>query len=968
MKLFTASLRLIGSISLALLCVAAARGAEISIAPLERNTPVDFEREVLPFLRDNCLACHCQTTKKGGLNLETPELMLKGGDTGPVIVPNKAGESLALQAAAHQDEDLKMPPRDNKAKAKNLTPTQLALFKLWIDQGAKPSPKIDREIRWQPLPAGLNAILAVAITPDGQVAACARANRLSMYHLPTGRCVAQEEAHRDQINALAFSPDGTRLASGGYREVKLWRRPREVPRLNIPDAGVKVAVSPDGKWLATAGEDGTVKLWEFPDGKLARNFAAAQGPIAALKFSPDNAKLVCGSTDKSLSIWNVADGNQLAKVETLTEVNAVVWLSDGIAIGSADGAIRLWTQVLEPLKELTGHNGAVTALDAVGNVLLSGGADGSVRTWDLEKGLALVQMAHGGPVTSVAIRADGKRLASAGLNNLAKLWDEAGKPIAELRGNRRASEFADERDRWLQVANSNAGYRKNAQADTEKQVQAAQERVKKSTDAIAPKQQDLEAKQKALTDATDGKGAAEQALVAADGELKKAGEVFAAAEKAAQEAAAAVEALKTATPPDQTAIDKAASEATAKMQEVEKAKGERAKREAEQKQAAEKIEPATKKVAEADKALKAAQTARNVVENELSLAKGAEVKVSGALSEAKAANEAAETGRKKADEDLQAARKAVGEADKPIRAIAFSPGNHLVATAGDDQMIHTWSLENGAACEVFAAHSAAIGSLVFAPTGELISTAADRIVAAHDVDSEWKLERILGSSEGPSPFADRITALAFSNDGELLGTGGGEPSRAGEIKVWKPSTGELVRDLPNVHSDAVFGLAFSPDNRFLASGAADKMARLIDLSTGKVVRNLEGHTHHVLGVAWSLDGRTLATAGADNLVKIWDTSTGSRRKNIEGYEKEVTAIRFTGASDQLVTASGDNRVRLVNTEGKDIRSFPEVADYMQAAAVTADGRIIAAGGQDSVLRVWNAADGKLIAKFPPALQ
>ena len=111
--------------------MASASAAPISIAPLERATPVDFEREVVPFMRDNCLACHCQTTTKGGLNLETPELMLKGGDTGPAIIAGKGAESLALQAAAHTDDDLKMPPRDNKAKAHDLSPEQLALLKLW---------------------------------------------------------------------------------------------------------------------------------------------------------------------------------------------------------------------------------------------------------------------------------------------------------------------------------------------------------------------------------------------------------------------------------------------------------------------------------------------------------------------------------------------------------------------------------------------------------------------------------------------------------------------------------------------------------------------------------------------------------------------------------------------------------------------------------------------------------------------
>jgi len=84
----------------------------------------------------------------------------------PSMYAGKGAESLVLQAASHQDDDLKMPPRDNKAKAKNLTPPQLALLKLWMDQGAKPSPKTERVIAWQPLPESVNAILSVTVTPD----------------------------------------------------------------------------------------------------------------------------------------------------------------------------------------------------------------------------------------------------------------------------------------------------------------------------------------------------------------------------------------------------------------------------------------------------------------------------------------------------------------------------------------------------------------------------------------------------------------------------------------------------------------------------------------------------------------------------------------------------------------------------------------------------------------------------------
>ncbi|MEQ1853421.1 MAG: c-type cytochrome domain-containing protein, partial [Chthoniobacteraceae bacterium] len=266
-------------------------GAPLPIAPLDRSTPVDFEQEVAPFLQDNCFSCHCKTTTKGGLNLETPELMLKGGDTGPGLKPGNAADSLVLQAATHLDDDLKMPPRDNKAKAKNLTPVQLALLKLWIDQGAKPSPKREKVIAWQPLPQNLGAIFAVAVTPDGQFAACGRANQIGFYHLPSGRLLSSEVAHRDQVNALAASPDGTLIASGGYREVKLWRRVVEGGRpaksLAAPsDASARV----DGKSLVLRDAAGKqIAQVEHGEGIVAfavrgdrKAFATAGGNFAKL--------------------------------------------------------------------------------------------------------------------------------------------------------------------------------------------------------------------------------------------------------------------------------------------------------------------------------------------------------------------------------------------------------------------------------------------------------------------------------------------------------------------------------------------------------------------------------------------------------------------------------------------------------------------------------------------------------------
>src|SRR5688572_3711691 len=242
------------------------------VADLKRDTPVSFEKEILPILSTNCLACHNRTKAKADLVLETPTDILKGGESGPAVVAKKAEESLLLKVSAHRVEPV-MPPKGNKVAAADLNPEQLGLVKLWIDQGATGSiggasvPTV--ELR--DVPAGLKAIYAAAVTPDGQYAACSRGSEVHVYHLPTGTLVAQLSGHRDLVQSLAFSPDGMLLASGGYRQVIVWKRPRDVKQFSITSAhrGAIHAgdVSPDGTMFATAGADGAVRIWGTGDGR-----------------------------------------------------------------------------------------------------------------------------------------------------------------------------------------------------------------------------------------------------------------------------------------------------------------------------------------------------------------------------------------------------------------------------------------------------------------------------------------------------------------------------------------------------------------------------------------------------------------------------------------------------------------------------------------------------------------------------
>ena len=125
----------------------------LPVADIKHDGPVDFQKDILPILRRNCLACHNATDAESDLVLETPAAILQGGGNGASAVAGNGAESLMFQLASHADDPV-MPPEDNDVGAKNLTPEQLGLLKLWIDQGAKGEvADSDGPIAWQSLPA-----------------------------------------------------------------------------------------------------------------------------------------------------------------------------------------------------------------------------------------------------------------------------------------------------------------------------------------------------------------------------------------------------------------------------------------------------------------------------------------------------------------------------------------------------------------------------------------------------------------------------------------------------------------------------------------------------------------------------------------------------------------------------------------------------------------------------------------------
>jgi WD40 repeat protein/serine/threonine protein kinase len=255
-----------------------------------------------------------------------------------------------------------------------------------------------------------SGVNAVAFSPDGQrLASASTAGTVILWDVQTGRQILTFRAHRYRIDRVEFSPDGKQLASApsDYRtkaeaDVKVWdaQTGREILTLRGHVGFViSVTFTPDGRRLASADGDGTVKLWDLTTGQEALTLRGHHGYVRGVAFSPDGHRLVSAGIDGTVRIWDATPLAGEAGQEFLT---------------------------------LRGHEGGVrsVAFQPGGRYLASAGNDETVRLWDLQLG----RMGGGNPlihtlpgnigfVMTVNFSSDGRLLASAGLEHSLRVWD-----------------------------------------------------------------------------------------------------------------------------------------------------------------------------------------------------------------------------------------------------------------------------------------------------------------------------------------------------------------------------------------------------------------------------------------------------------------------------------------------------------------------------------------------------------------
>ncbi|QFY09489.1 hypothetical protein GBF35_25120 [Nonomuraea phyllanthi] len=604
--------------------------------------------------------------------------------------------------------------------------------------------------------------------------------------------------HTDRVNAVAVSADGNLLATAGRDgTARLWRitdrhRPEPLAVLAGHRENVNAAAfSPDGRRLATAGWDHTARLWDVTDPRRPSLLAVLPhgDDVNAVAFSPDGRTLASASTDKTVRLWNVsgrhaADPVPLATLTGHTEaVVSVAFSPDGrtLATGAFDRTAALW-DVTDPARPgpprlLTGHTDAVAwvAFSPDGRLLATASNDRTTRLWDLADGTNVVIKGHRDVVRSVAFSPDGHLLATAGLDDTVRLTDvtDPSRPLY-------VTTFTGHTGNAVSVAFTPDG-----------------RTLATGSDDYTARLWDLPGP--ALTVPTSAvywiAFSPDRRTLAAVGE-DHAVRMWDVADPARPRLRAVLnghgdEIWGTAFDPDGGLLATASNDRTVRLWDVA-------------------------------------------------------------------------AGRPLATLTGHTAN---------VNAVAFGPaGLHILASAGLDRTVRLTDVSDPRRPRLLAGFTAGldgVNTVAFSPDGRTLATAGwDRLARLWDV-ADPRHPAQLAALPG---HTDGINSLAYSPDGRTLATAGYDDT----ARLWDVT--DLRRPVPLVtitrHTDNVNMVAFSPDGRTLATAGSDGVTRLWDLADRlrpQEHSSLQAHSDRVSSVAFSPDGHTLATGGYDRTVLLWET-------------------------------------------------------------------------------------------------
>jgi WD40 repeat protein len=816
-------------------------------------------------------------------------------------------------------------------------------------------------------------VTAVALSPDGRLAASgSRDQTVRLWSVPEGKPLAVLAGHAQTVTGVAFHPDGRRIAScSADGSVRLWNvsDPEAAPappRVFALDAGAvrAVAFSPDGAWLAAACADGTIRAVPLTADSSPRTLVGHTGPVTCLAFSPVGTQLASASMDQTLRLWDFAPGKQIAAWTLSYVPSGLAFTPDGGGLAlTVPAAYGFNTRDLRTNVE-TGHQrahaGEVTQIRYVpAGHWLSASLDGTIKLWDGTATEQAVARGEFGAVLSADVSQDGGWVLAGYFDGRLRLWELAQPPQralvfsqaqnAAFSGDRRLFTDAFVYEFSNGVRTGGVGLVSNAEqrfapAEIHALVlQADGRRFAFGSQDGSVSVWDLSGRREVLHWSAHGQGITSLALS-----------------------------------PDGRRLASASADGTVKLWQWDTGRLART------------LEPGLGPLHgvawSRDGRDLAATGERGVV-----LCDPDREAPPRRLSECQLKTSAVAFGADTlalcgADGAVEIRDLRMGQVRHTLRgqdgvnALEFSPDGRRLASGGT--AVRLWDTDTGR--EIPLAQSTLQGrtvyGLAFDPQGRYLVAATLFETRVWDLRSQAPAAWWGGGDSCGRFLPDGSAVLLATTRGAVRLCTVAEIERAraeaaGNARDQAPSG--FVQLTPQTtlvsggHVSAVWGVAASPDGRWIATASHDMTVKLWDAQTYKLVHTLTGHSNIVWCVAFSPDSQYVASGSAregSGEVKVWDVATGKERYHFVGHKRLVVSLAFHPSRPWLASSSLDGSVHLWDlAAGKPLGLLHQFDQEVYSVAFRPDGRRLAAACHDHLVALWDVSELPALPAAPDRL-
>jgi WD40 repeat protein len=305
------------------------------------------------------------------------------------------------------------------------------------------------------------------------------------------------------------------------------------------------------------------------------------------------------------------------------------------------------------------------------------------------------------------------------------------------------------------------------------------------------------------------------------------------------------------------------------------------------------------------------------------------------------------------------------------KSASFSPDGKWIITGEQAGAVHIYSAETFAEKARFIAFNDGEW-LAMTPDGYYSASAkGDQYLNARVGNTVTGIDRYRSAFNKPAVLAARLSNPARMTHNDAVNSVAVNPggtriaavSQDKLIKLWDLESGRLLRTITNIggYANAV---SFSPDGRRLVHGAEDKTVRIWDAETGAAVRTITGHTDYVNEARYSPDGRRIASCADDKLIKIWDAETGREIRTLAGHTDMVAVVAWSPDGRRIASGSDavEKTIRIWDVEsGRVLQTITGQGGRILALAYSPDGKKIASTAlEDKAVKIWDAETGRLI--------